>query len=62
MAAPLVAAPFTEGDAGLTAAWEGAAASYEWQDDAIKSYALWIAINRARLLIVRALKWRSAHV
>jgi hypothetical protein len=62
MAAPLVTAPFTEGDAGLTAASEGAAASYEWEDDARKGYALWIAINRARLLIVKALKVRAAHV
>jgi hypothetical protein len=35
--------------------------TYDWDDDAQKSYALWIAINRARLLIVRALMWKAAR-
>ena len=35
--------------------------AYDWQDDAVKGYALWIAINRARLRIVQALVWRAAQ-
>jgi hypothetical protein len=36
-------------------------ADYSWEDDARKGYELWIAIMRARLLIVRALKARAAR-
>jgi hypothetical protein len=35
------------------------AVTYPWEDDAKKGYALWISIMRARLLIVKALKWRA---
>jgi hypothetical protein len=35
-------------------------AAYDWQDDATRSYLLWVSIKRARLLIVRALKRRAS--
>jgi hypothetical protein len=34
-------------------------ADYDWEDDAKRGYALWIAIMRARLRIVLALKVRA---
>jgi hypothetical protein len=34
---------------------------YDWADDSRKCYELWININRARLLIVRALIMRSTQ-